>query len=162
MDACSREQPGIDVIIIVMDHELPLASDSSLQPVNLHTRRAHRKEVFLQIWLPLLVLVLGLGTLVVLLIGSGVGSVEGTAQVATILLALVLGGLGLILLMLTVFMIAAAIVAMRWLPPHSYHTQVLVKRLDRTLIHGADRLVAPLVLVDSWASALKQVFERRV
>ena len=144
-----------------MDHESRLVREGELRPVNLRSRKRHRQQVFLEIWLPLLLMVLLLGAAFGLPVAAGSLQLEAMAQTATIVMALAFGAVGLVLLALIVVMIVAIVWVLNWLPPQSFRLQNKIHRLNRAVISNSDRLAAPLVLVESWSEALKQVFTRR-
>lgn len=147
------------VIIAPMEYDIPPTEDGRLQLVNQQTRKRYRRQVFLEIWLPLVLVVLLLGALLVLFLKGG-GSVEGSAQVASIMLAAIIGVLGVFLLIAAIFFIVAVSAALRWLPPHSYRLHVQMRRVNHVLVRGADQVAAPLLLLDSWGSALKRMLDR--
>lgn len=142
-----------------MEYDIPTTENGRMELVNLRTRKRYRRQVLLEIWLPLVLVVLILGALFVLFLSGG-GSVAGSAQVATIMLAMIIAVLGLILLVAAVFLIVAVSMALRWLPPQSYRLHVQMRRANRALLRGADQVAAPLLLLDSWGNALMRMLDR--
>lgn len=127
---------------------------------NASAQRAHRRETWLQIILPLVLGAALLVSLVVLAAESGQGNLGSLAQIATMLLVLPLMVVGLVMLAGASVGILALARLMGWLPQGAYRVQHAISRISQAAIRGADGLARPVLLLESWAKAAQRVFRR--
>lgn len=143
-----------------MRESLP-TSDIVQFPSNPCSRRAHRREVWWQIVMPLLIGVL-LGAAAIFGLGTGrVGNVQNAAQLAAILLTIPLMVIGVLFFVLAVFLIFALGRVMHWIPAQTFKIQQLADKVSQGTIRSANLLAGPLLFVESWASAIGTIFRRR-
>jgi hypothetical protein len=119
------------------------------EPVNPVTRSAFRRQVWLEIYLPL---VLGGGFLAAaayLLWQSSLGSASAWADAATSLMLLPVLILALIPLVLLVAASAGLVILIRRLPTVSQRLQSLMYRVQVAVRRGADAAAAPVVIGES-------------
>jgi predicted PurR-regulated permease PerM len=128
--------------------------------VNEKTRRAHRRQTFWQILLPVFLGILLALSLITLVIRGGGSSVERSAQTATILLSIPLMVSGLVFLFLTIFLSSMLGRLMQWLPPRSYQAQRIARRIGSGAEQVSHASQQPFLLLESWGEALSRVFQR--
>ncbi len=135
-----------------------MSSISGLR-VNEETRRAHRRQTFWQIFLPVTLGVLLVITLFILVVRGGEGGIERSAQTATILLAIpvMLSGLFFLVLMMLFSLMLGRL--MKWLPPKSYQAQKIAKRISSGVEQVSHASQQPFLLLESWGEALIRVFQ---
>lgn len=128
--------------------------------VNPETRAAFRRQVWLEVYLPLLLgaaLVLGL---VVLLMRAGLGGNSAWADAVTVFLLLPLIGLGLALLVF----LAAAIFGVSWLihrlPRGTSEVQWKARRLAGTADRAGRLAAAPIIRLRAARAALGRLGRR--
>jgi hypothetical protein len=132
------------------------------------TRSAFRRQVWLEIYLPL---VLGLAAVVAaawFLWGAGVASASSWANASTILLILPILVASLIPLILLVALSVGIIFLIRRLPEVSMRMQSIMYRIQWGVRRGADASVEPWLIGDSARAAgrsglrgLISIFRRR-
>jgi len=128
---------------------------------NQKTHRAHRRQVIWQIFLPLLLsIVLAIGLFVLVLLG-GSGTIERSAQTATILLSIPMLVLGFIFLFLLVVFSAGLGRLFSWLPPQSFKVQKAAQKLNSGISRVANASRQPFLLFESWGNAINRVLSRR-
>ena len=127
---------------------------------NPRTRRAHRGEVFWQIWLPLFAGVLVSALLFYLLLTGGAGSIQRGAQVAIILLALPTLLLGAAMLALLLVLNHGIGRVMNWLPPQAARVQQAAEAVNAGTQKSASAITRALMKVDAWGTAARKVFNR--
>jgi hypothetical protein len=128
---------------------------------NPQARNAHRREVWWQVVLPLLLdMLLGAAAIFGLVTGR-VGSVQNAAQLATIFLTIPLMLVGVLFFILTIFLIFALGRIMHWIPLQTNKAQQLADKASQQAIRSANLLAGPLLFVDSWANAIGSIFRRR-
>ncbi len=128
--------------------------------VNPETRAAYRRQVWLEVYLPLLLgaaLVLGL---VALLMRAGLGGRGAWADAVTVLLLVPLMGLGLALLVF----LAAAIFGVSWLihrlPRRASEAQWAAQRLAGTAERAGWLAAAPVIRLRAARAALGRLGQR--
>lgn len=129
--------------------------------VNEKTQRSHRREMFWQLWLPLLAglaLSSGLGYL---LIAAGGAGIERGAQVAVILLAVFVFFLGMGLLVVVFFLNSRIGKLAKWLPEQTYRAQKVAESLNNGVQRAADAVAAPFLMLEAWSHALRNLRRRR-
>ncbi len=130
-------------------------------PVNEKSRRAHRREVFLQIVLPLIVGVVLAVVLVYLLVTAGPAQIERGAQIAVILLLAPLFAVGIGLLVSVALLTGGINKLIEWLPERTYLVQRFAEGLNRgsrSLWHIASK---PFVTLESWGASINKLVKRR-
>ncbi len=138
---------------------ISMASISDLR-VNEKTRRAHRRQGFWQIFLPVFLALLIVITLFVLVVRGGPSSIERSAQTATILLAIPVMVSGLVFLVLMALLIVMLGRLMKWLPPQSYRAQKVAQKISSGITQVSHASQQPFLLLESWGEALDRVFRR--
>lgn len=130
-------------------------------PRNPHTAHAHRREVWWQILLPLL-LGIALGGIGLYALFSGrFGNVQNAAELATVLLIAPFVIIAVLLFVVTVVLIYVIGRAMHWIPTQTVHAQRLAEQVSSGVVKGANALAGPLLFVDSWATSLSRLFRKR-
>ncbi|MCW5876953.1 MAG: hypothetical protein KIS85_08745 [Anaerolineales bacterium] len=127
---------------------------------NPHTLRAHRRESFWQIILPLLLVVGLVAWLMVQLLQAGPASSEQAAQVAVILLAIPLLLLGIALFLALVVLSLGVARLGRWLPPQALRLQDVARSFNSQTQRAAGLAIRPLLAIESWAMALNRLLKR--
>ena len=128
---------------------------------NPSTHRSHRGEVFGQILLPLVAGVLVCGLLFYLVLAGGGGSIERSAQIAIIFLAIPMLLVGLALLGLLLVLTSGIGKLMSWLPEPAATAQNVVESINRGAQKAARAVTRPFIAVDAWGTALRRVFKRK-
>lgn len=140
----------------------PLPSpDLFEQASNPRTRRAHRRETFWQIVLPLLIGAALAAAAVYALLSGNFGGVQNASQIATIFLILPLFVIGLLFFVITIFLIYALGRALHWIPTKTIHAQRLAEQVSHQAVRGANLLAKPLLFAESWSRAISTLFRRR-
>ena len=137
-----------------MSHILPAKA-------NPRSQRRHRRELWWQIWFPLLIAVAAIVFGVNFLLNNGGGNTENISQIATMLLILPLLVIGIILLALLVALIYGLAMLMNWLPPNAYWLQRQIQRINHRVMQATNIAAEPVLRLESWSSALRRVFRRR-
>lgn len=132
----------------------------SLPDPNPETSAAHKREVFRQITLPLifmLIVIIGVG---VWAVWAEVGSIERWSQIATFFLTLF--GLFIGLIVLAVFVALTFIVTqiLRILPPYTRVALDAIEKIDRQVKIGADISVKPVIEVQRFLAVIEVLFKR--
>lgn len=140
--------------------ELTSSPKRSLPEPNPETRAIHRREVFRQITLPLIFMLIALIGAGIWAVWAGVGSIERWSQIATIFLAFF--GLLIGLIVLAVFAALTFIVTqiLRILPPYTRIAQDAIKKIDRQVKAGADIAVKPVIEVQRFLAVIDVLFKR--
>jgi predicted PurR-regulated permease PerM len=128
---------------------------------NLQTRRAHRRQVIWQIFLPLLLGIVFAGFLFALVLRSGSGTIERSAQTATILLSIPVILFGLLFLSLLVVFSLGLGRLLGWLPGQSFKAQKAAQRFNSSVTGAANAAKQPFMLFESWGEAINRVLSRR-
>jgi hypothetical protein len=130
------------------------------EKVNIGAQRRHRREVWVQILLPLaLAVALGIVGLVALL-NANTGNVTRASQLATILLALPLLVMGIIFVVVLVAAIYALGVAMKWIPTKTVYVHRLMERVNHVAQRTANLAAQPVIALESWSSALARTLKK--
>ncbi|MEX1247149.1 MAG: hypothetical protein WEA61_01600 [Anaerolineales bacterium] len=125
------------------------------------TRRTHRRQVLWQILVPLIASVVLAAFLFYLVLAAGPGSIERSAQLAAILLALPTLAIGLGALAVLIILTSSVSRLMKWLPKAALRAQRAAQSLNTATQTLADWVAKPFVLLESWGTALRKVFRRR-
>ncbi len=140
----------------------PLTPKGTFTPsINEETRRAYRRQAFWQIFFPLLIGILIAIILFALMMRSGTGTIERSAQAATILLAIPLLVGGFALMFLLIVLTSGINRFMKWLPPKSYRAQRLAQQLSSGTTQISNVARQPFVLIESWGNALNRALRRK-
>ncbi|GAP15234.1 hypothetical protein LARV_03018 [Longilinea arvoryzae] len=136
------------------------------KPVVNHSVRAqsqHRRQRFLQIWLPLglaVTVVLGGAVWAAVAAGSPGASLTKYADISAIWLILPLclvGGLSFLLLGLMIYLTGRAY---HGLPDLDRKVQAVFSRIESGVRRAADQSVRPIYTVNSWSASWKAFFDR--
>lgn len=92
---------------------------------------------------------------------GGTGSIEHSAQIASILLAIPLLVTGLVFFVLLIAAYFGLNALIKWLPPQSYKLQRLAKQAGSAAIQVAMAAKQPFLLIESWGNAVDRVIHRR-
>ena len=128
---------------------------------NEKTRRAHKREFFLQVLLPLIAGVAIVAVLFYLLITSAAGNVERGAQIAVILLGLPIIAMGAALLVTLWFLTSNINKLTKWLPERSYQVQRAFEGVNSGTKRMSHLVIQPFLTLESWGSSIKKLFSRR-
>lgn len=129
--------------------------------VNEKTQRSHRREMFWQVWLPLLAGVALCGVLLYLLLAAGSASVERGAQAAVILLAVPVIFMGIGLLVALLLLNSSIDRLAKWLPQQTYRAQRAAQTVSSGAQRTANALAAPFVMLEAWGDAWRRLWRRR-
>jgi hypothetical protein len=125
------------------------------QPVNPVTRSRFRRQVWLEIYLPLAFGAASLAGAAYLLWRANLGAASAWADAATSLLLLPVLVLTLIPLVLLIAASAGLVILIRRLPPVSQRVQSLAFRMQVAVKRGADAAAAPMVIGESAGAAVR-------
>lgn len=130
------------------------------EKVNIGTQRRHRRELWLQILLPLIagVALGGLGLFA--LLNANIGNVTRASELATVLLAIPLIVMGMIFLVVIVALIYVLGVALKWIPTKTVYAHRLMDRVNSVARQAANLAAQPVIALDSWSNALSHTFKR--
>jgi hypothetical protein len=124
----------------------------------------HRKQMWTQILLPILLAVLVFIAVIVLTSVATFrnnGDVSRWAAISTIWLVLpvlIVGLLFLIILLAIIYLLARLI---SLIPPYSYQAQRFVYRIEGYIKRGTEMIVKPVLFVDIIKSQINKFMERR-
>jgi len=124
----------------------------------------HRRQMWLQILLPILLTVILLVAIIVLMSIATFrdnGDVVRWAAISTIWLVIPVMFAGLILLAILFAIIFLFAQVLGVIPPYSYQAQRYVYRIEGYVRRGTEMLVKPALLVDVIKSQIKKAAERR-
>ncbi len=128
-------------------------------PVN----RIHRRQVFWQIWLPLIltvIVVLAAAVMAVLSTGSGRPTTGQYAAISTIWLILPLIPAGVIFLLLTTGMVYLTTRALRIIPVYSRLAQIYVQIFGVRVGNLLDRFARPVIQYGGRSAGWKELWKR--
>ena len=135
--------------------------DSKQVERNFKTYRRHRREVWWQVFFPLLLGVLIIGLLSGGLVVRGVRDASTWADVSLIWLILPVCVLGLIPFAITVALIVGATLGLQRLPPLALLVQQTMRQVEDTVRRGADRAAEPVLRLGGFAARLRALRRRR-
>ena len=124
----------------------------------------HRKQVWTQILLPILLTVLLLIAVIVLTSiatfrdNGDVGRWAAISTIWLVLPVLIVGLLFLIILLAIIYLLARLI---SLIPPYSYQAQRFVYRIEGYIKRGTEMIVKPVLFVDIIKSQINKFMERR-
>lgn len=133
-------------------------------PVKHSSYQIHRRQLWTQILIPLLIVVLVLAAVIVaasLATFRNNGDVERWAAVSIIWLVIPVLGAGLLALIVFAALIYGMARLLVFIPPYSGYAQKIVWRVEGYLKRGAETAVKPVLVVDGIAAALKRSFGRK-
>lgn len=142
-----------------MKHNPP-PIDLLAHATNPRTRRAHRRETFWQIVLPLLIGAVLAGAAVFALLNGNFGGVQNASQIATTFLIFPLFVIGLLFFVLVVVLIYVLGRTLHWIPTQTIRAQRLAERVSHEAVRGANLLAEPLLFFESWSKAISGLFKR--
>ena len=125
------------------------------------TQRAHRKEVLLQILLPIFIILLLIGAGVNYLIQSELASIERWTEISTIILTIISIILFIIPLVIALVLIFVISSLLSILPIYALQTQLAIERVKHQIRTGADISVQPLIQIQSFLAMVDTIFGRR-
>lgn len=128
---------------------------------NFKTYRRHRREVWWQVFLPLLLGVLLIGLLSGGLVVNGVRDTSTWADISMIWLILPVCFLGLIPFALVVALIVGATLGLQRLPPLALLVQQTMKQIEDGVQRGADRAAEPVLRIGGFVARLQALRRRR-
>jgi len=131
--------------------------DGFRRPPNPVTQAAFRRQVRLEIYLPLGLALLAVAILVAVAVGLSYGTRSSWADVALVILAV---PLALMLLLLTVALgagVYAMVLLIREVPPVTSGLQASADRLAAAARRGSDAAVKPVMIPSGIAAALAEV-----
>ena len=149
-------RPCVYVKIKKMKTKLPFPQEHPSYQV-------HRRQMWTQILLPLLLTVL-LFLAVIILTGIATfrdnGEVGRWAAISTIWLVIPVLFAGLIFLVILVGMIYLLARLIGLIPPYSYQAQRFVYRIEGQVKRGAEMTRKPVLFLDILKSQIKKIFQR--
>lgn len=127
---------------------------------NPQTRRAHRVQFFWQILFPLVAGILLIGAGFIFLLTSNAGSIERTAQVATVVFAIPLMIIGILFFAVTTLLAFGLGRVIKWLPPQTYRVQRGAQGVSARIVRAINAMIRPVLVIESWLGAANAVFKR--
>jgi len=122
----------------------------------------HQRQVFWQVWLPLvvfLIIFLGLCVLAILLTSQGSAVVTQWAALSTIVVLIPTCLTGLFTFIIIGVGIFISDKAIRGLPGLTYQVQLFARRLSSITRYYSDRLVSPVINVNGKWAGLASLFK---
>jgi len=139
-----------------------VAHDYPVKPsIDEETQRAHRRQSFWQIYLPLIAGILFAVVLFVSVIQDGTPLIEHSAQIASILLAIPIFISGSLLLFLLIGANYGVNALIKWLPAQSVKAQRLAKQVNSATTQITKAAKQPFLLIESWSNAVDRIIRRR-
>jgi hypothetical protein len=132
-----------------------------LPPPNPVTRKAHQKEMWLQVRLPLIVVLLLFVGMAYLAWVNGWGDLSQYAKIAQIIMILPVMGVGLVVLVILIGGIVATTYVLRILPPYARLTQDAIEKIINQTVTGADISVKPIIQIQSFIAMIEVLLGRR-
>ena len=123
------------------------------------TARTFRKQIALEVYLPLGLFVILLAAMVYVLWTLGVGQFGAWADISLVLLLIPLFLLGLLLLGLLIGLVYGLAVVISWLPYPARRGQDLLVRVQATTRKGADMVAKPFLVPGALIMALRHGLE---
>jgi heme/copper-type cytochrome/quinol oxidase subunit 2 len=121
----------------------------------------HRRQLWTQILVPILVAVLLLVAIIILIsiatFRDG-GEVERWAAISTIWIVIPILVAGLVVLLLFVGIVYGMAKLLALIPPYSGYAQKVVWRIEGYVRRGADASIKPVLTVESIVATVKRVF----
>lgn len=136
-------------------------SQVKLPEPNPVTRAAHKKDFFLSVTLPLVLVVLFMISLVIAFILIPVGDIVTWSQIASIFLI----ALGLILGLITLIIVGGLVYLVSYIlkvmPPYTRMAQQGIDTIREQATRGADITVKPVIQIQSFLAAVNAIFGRK-
>ena len=117
--------------------------------------RETRRQIWMQIYLPLGIGVIILAALVLWVWQAEFGSISVWADVALVIVLIPLFVLGLIALIVVAGLTYGAFWLFGWLPDPLHRLQSTIARMERGMQKGADSAVRPMLVVQAVIAMLK-------
>lgn len=141
--------------------------ETNLEQIKPQKRRAllparYKKQVIWQIWLPLLLALLGMvaiATLIIVLPAEGRTSINQLANVSTIFVLAPVLGIALVFVVVIGGLIYLVSLALIKLPGIGTKVQAFLAKLTRALKVGADGAAKPFILANGGFASLKKMIE---
>ena len=125
--------------------------------------RKHRKQAWLQIYVPILIIII-LGLAMAFVIGSsairGQGDSQRWAAISTIWLVIPVLIFSLVILALLVSGIYLMMRLLKLIPPYSAKAQYLVNRTAQKTRYYSDLTVRPVLFLEGVIASIKEFFRR--
>ena len=121
----------------------------------------HRRQLWTQILLPILGVILLLVALIVLISVATFrdgGDVERWAAISTIWIVIPILVAGLVVLLIFVGLVYGMAKLLALIPPYSGYAQKMVWRIEGYVRRGADASIKPVLAVEGIVATIKRVF----
>ncbi|HAY84663.1 MAG TPA: hypothetical protein DCY42_06990 [Chloroflexi bacterium] len=125
------------------------------------TRAAHKKDFFLSVTLPLVLVVLFMISLVIAFILIPVGDIVTWSQIASIFLVALALILGLITLIIVGGLVYLVSYILKVMPPYTRMAQQGIDTIREQATRGADITVKPVIQIQSFLAAVNAIFGRK-
>ncbi len=132
-----------------------------LPPPNPVTQKAHRRETWLQILLPVIVALLITAGFIYWIVLNEWKDLKVLAQVGQVLMILPTFVLGLVLLALLVAGVFAVTYVLRILPPYARMTQDAIDNIKDQAVSGADLSAKPIIQIRSFIAMIEVLLGKR-
>jgi len=136
-------------------------SQVKLPEPNPVTRAAHKKDFFLSVTLPLVLVVLFMISLVIAFILIPVGDIVTWSQIASIFLVALALILGLITLIIVGGLVYLVSYILKVMPPYTRMAQQGIDTIREQATRGADITVKPVIQIQSFLAAVNAIFGRK-
>lgn len=136
-------------------------SQVKLPEPNPVTRAAHKKDFFLSVTLPLVLVVLFMISLVIAFILIPVGDIVTWSQIASIFLIALALILGLITLIIVGGLVYLVSYILKVMPPYTRMAQQGIDTIREQATRGADITVKPVIQIQSFLAAVNAIFGRK-
>jgi heme/copper-type cytochrome/quinol oxidase subunit 2 len=136
----------------------------SLHSENHPSYQLHRKQVWTQILLPILLTVIAFIAVIILISVSafrGNGDVSRWAAISTIWLVIPLLLVGLIVIAILFGLVYLLARVIGVIPPYSHQAQRFVYQIEGYIQRGAEFIVKPVLFVDMLKSQIQKVIKER-
>jgi len=132
-----------------------------LPPPNPVTRKAHKREMWLQVGLPLILVLMGFAGVAYLVWRNGWGELSQYAQIGQVVMILPVMLGGILVLALLVAGIVAVTYVLRILPPYARITQDSIEKIKKQAVAGADISAKPIIQIQSFIAMIEVLLGRR-
>lgn len=139
----------------------PLVKRKSLPAPNPATQAAHRREISIQVTLPLVIALLVFIGVGIWLVWAGVGTVERWAQIAMIFILLIAFILGLVLMGIVIGLLFLIIQVMRVIPPYTRLAQDAITKINQRVKTGADISIRPILELQKFLAVMDVLLGRQ-
>ena len=143
------------------ENQTIIKTKKQLPAPNPVTQKLHRKEMWLQVVLPLCLSLVVIAGLAVWFIHSEVGDFNAWAQISMILLMLPFMIISLLLFALLVSAIVVVTYVLKTIPPYARVTQDAIDKIRQQAVAGADISAKPIIQIRSFLAMIGVLLGRK-